>query len=162
MSTYFRVLARNRLGSSSVLAIFLVLSTAWNAAAAVPTATYQKWQSAAPEAVTLEVVKVKTESTKEAGATRTAVVITAKVCSVERSRSRLEKGTLITIVYTNLVDDRPIPGERPVALLRPGKIYSAFLRQADDGRAYLLAASAGSFAAVAETPERPHTGSAIP
>jgi hypothetical protein len=157
MSIFPRIAGRRGICAPLFLAVSLALSAVLDANAAVPNATYEKWQREAPEALTIEVVKVVTESTRDGEATRTAVFTTAKVRSIERSQSGLEEGTLIKIVYTNLVDDVPTPGEGPVPRLAPGKVYRAFLKQGAEQRQYIVAAGAGSFRSTGQARARERT-----
>jgi hypothetical protein len=145
MNRFIGVISHSAVGVSAALGVAILLSIVPQANAAVPTKTYEQWQRAAPEALMIEVVKVKTESFRVRESTKTAIVITANVRSIERSQTQVQEGMPITITYTNTMNDNPVPGERAVPLLAPGKVYLAYLSQREAGRPYVPAAGASSF-----------------
>jgi hypothetical protein len=81
---------------------------------------------------------------------RTRVEAEAIVESVTRSASGLKPGDSIRIEYTTMRAEPPIPGPRPIPVLKRGQPYPAFLLGVSKGL-YAPAAKGASFEPLIET-----------
>jgi hypothetical protein len=101
-------------------------------------------QERAPEFIRVKMTGVKTQKRQKANVTIVRVGAKATVLKVERSKTGLKEGDAIRIVYTIKVRKRPVPGPRPLRLVKKGKEYTAFLKQ-KQGKTYVPAAMGESF-----------------
>lgn len=108
--------------------LLLITVLAAPAYAELPPGSYDTLRIEAQEALILQVESAKTQDR----GTRIAVVLTAKVLTVERSKAGLKKGGTITIRYETIKGQAP-PGPRPLSILKTGEVYPAFLNKAADG-----------------------------
>lgn len=109
--------------------------------AELPPGSYDRLRAVAPEALVIEVVNV---GRKLGDQGRTAVIMQAKVLTVERSKTGLKKGDIISIHYTR-IEQLGVVGPRQVPLLEKGGIYPAFLQKGDKDKVYEPTAYGESF-----------------
>lgn len=109
--------------------------------AELPPGSYDNLRLNAPEALVIEVMNVGRKLSTQNG---TAVIVQAKVLTVERSKTGLKKGDLISIHYTRM-EQSGVVGPRQVPLLEKGGIYPAFLQKGTKGKIYAPAAYGDSF-----------------
>ena len=111
--------------------------------AALSPSYYRGLQDNAPEALRIEVIKVETYLL---AADTKSVSIEARVLSVRRSKSGLERGDELTIIY-NTVFKRPKRwvGPASVPVLEEKGVYKAFLEKYKTGKSYIPAAGGKSF-----------------
>src|SRR6516162_14563 len=88
--------------------------------AELPTEWYVEMQERAPEFIRVKMTGVKTQKRQKANVTIVRVGAKAKVLKVERSKTGLKEGDAIPIVYTIKVRKRPVPGPRPLRLVKKG------------------------------------------
>lgn len=111
---------------------------------------YREWQAKAPEVLQIRVDEVHPVVTSERLLTgddmliRTRVDAEATVEAVKRSASGLRPGDKIHIRYVSTRAEPPMPGPRPIPVLKPGKSYPAFLLGVSKGL-YAPAAKGASF-----------------
>lgn len=111
--------------------------------AELPPYVYEELQKNAPELLVIKVHHVKINSSIS---TDIRVDLVAEVLSVRRSKSGLQKGDRMTIVYRTFIS-RPEGwvGPSPIPVLEKTKIYRAFLKKRKKGNVYLPAAKGKSF-----------------
>jgi hypothetical protein len=132
-----------------LLAAALVATTA-SARAEIDPKYYRQWQERATEALVVRVTAVRTSTSKEKHASggftlvHTRVEAEAQVEKVERTGTGLKQGDTIRIQYVSTQPDRPIPGPRPIPVLKRGESYPAFLLAVSKG-VYAPAAKGASF-----------------
>jgi hypothetical protein len=107
---------------------------------------YKERQQKAPEALVIKVLSVNKRETKDQGLKMINFAVAAEVQKVERSASKLTKGAVIRIYYSQRHDSRPIAGPSEVPALKEGQVCPAYLEA--DGKVYLPAAGGHSFETV--------------
>ncbi len=127
------------------LALLAALALAAPGRAELPQEAYRTMQRDAPEAVTIEVVSVRTVERRAAHGRTVAVTAEARVRAVERTKSQLKAGAVIRISYDHEINEPPLPGPSPVPVIKAGKVYPAFLKKRPDGPGYTPAAGGYSF-----------------
>lgn len=120
--------------------------TAISAEAELPPSAYKERQESAPEALVIKVRSVHKRETKEERWKQTDFTVEAEVQKVERSASKLTKGAVIQIHYTQRHYSQPIAGPSEVPALKEGQVCPAYL--AGDGKVYSPAAGGYSFETV--------------
>ncbi len=98
--------------------------------AALPPSAYKPDQDAAPEALVIAVLSVKSEVNKDRESTRTHVEARARVVEVNRTASGLKVGDEIAIAYTNVElkrDERRVGPGSYIPVLEEGKLVPAYL-----------------------------------
>jgi hypothetical protein len=111
---------------------------------------YREWQDKAPEALTLRIGAVRPAVTSERHRSGDGLVVhtrveaEATVETVERSASGLKPGDAIRIQYTTTRAEPPMPGPRPLPVLKRGETVPAFLLGVSKGL-YAPAAKGASF-----------------
>ena len=111
---------------------------------------YREWQLKATEVLTIVPVSVKPVVTSERHRSgdgmliHTRVEAEALVESVTRTASGLKPGDAIRIEYTTTRAEPPMPGPRPIPVLKRGQHYPAFLLGVSKGL-YAPAAKGASF-----------------
>ena len=131
------------------LALLLVLglAAAQHALAALPPSAYKPDQDAAPEALVIAVLSVKSEVNKDRESTRTHVEARARVVEVKRTASGLKVGDEIAISYTNLElkrDERRVGPGSYIPVLEEGKVVPAYVK-GNQKTGYMPAAQIYSF-----------------
>ena len=128
--------------SPGIVALTLVLVP--YARAELPPGSYDELRIKAQEALIIEVESVTTKEIKEGFA---EVILEARIVAVERSKSRLKKGSKIMIRYESLDTVKvPVhPGPRPIPILKKGEFYPAFLDEKKGTREFEPAAAGESF-----------------
>lgn len=111
---------RNQISSVATLVLVTVFFAA-TAHAELPAAAYDSLRKEANEALIIEVTNVQTNND---GST-TLVRLQANILHVERSRTGLKKGEVVTIEYAHTPGRI---GPRPVPVLEKG-VYPAFLHR---------------------------------
>ncbi len=111
------------------LGILLSLATA---RAELPPEVYEVMQKASSEALTIEVVAVKSEGA--------SITVSAKIVSVERSSSGLKAGDEIRINYEVVQHLEPIVGPSQPIIVKAGGRYLAYLAGTDPTEPFSLAA----------------------
>jgi hypothetical protein len=102
-------------------------------------------QRKAPESLVIKVLRIETTTSESERATETNVVVRAEVRSVERTRTNLKPGDVITIRYRNFEYRRPVPGPGSIPTLRTGETYPSFLEGSERPRGFYPAAGAYTF-----------------
>ena len=116
-----------------------------SALALLPPSAYEAMQAAAPESLTIEVLKVDFEPLEE-NASERAVTATASVIAVERSASGLQPGDFIQITYRIPIKHPAAADRELIPILQAGQETPAFLAQCEDGLFYRPVAGSMSFA----------------
>lgn len=137
-------------GVRTLLPLVVVLVGAGTGLAELPPEAYREMQQQAPEALSIRVRSVSTETSRERAGTRTRVTVRAQVIAVRRSGANLAPGQQIVIAYERFVPTVPVFGPGPVPMLRAGQEYPAFLTLNRETRRYEPAAMSHSFATVRE------------
>ena len=135
-----------RLHLLCLLVVAGVTAAQW-ASAALPPSAYQPDQDAAPEALVVEVLSVKSEVSKHSDRTETSVRAKARVLEVKRTASGLKPGDEIAIAYTNVElkrDEHRVGESTYIPVLEEGKQVPAFVK-GDQKSGYLPAARIYSF-----------------
>ena len=92
------------------------------------------------------IIEVESVTATELKAGWNDVVLKARVIAVERSKSALKRGSVITIRYESRDPTKVrISGPRPVPILKKGVIYPAFLNGNEGMRVFEPAAFGLSF-----------------
>jgi hypothetical protein len=133
--------AKALIGLATLVGAFgLMLS---NVRAELPPGSYDKLRSEAQDAIIIEVESV---TAKELKSGWTEVILKARVLAVERSKSALKRGSMITIRYQSRDPNKvKFVGPRPVPILEKGEIYPAFLNGNEGMRVFEPAAFGLSF-----------------
>ncbi|MGH7006110.1 MAG: hypothetical protein ACREIP_19375, partial [Alphaproteobacteria bacterium] len=94
---------------------------------------YRQMQDRAPEVATVRVLSVKSGTTRDkhhSGSftlVNTRVVAEARVESVQKTSTGLKAGDTIRIEYVTTRPEPPMPGPRPIPVLKDGQTYPVFL-----------------------------------
>lgn len=111
--------------------------------AELPPSAYEQLQAAAPEYLTIEILRVNIEPGAEQG--QQDVEITARLVKVNRSSANLQPGGLLNILYT--LTDRPPgfvgPGQVPIPA--EGDNTVAYLKNGEKPDEFVPAAGAMTF-----------------
>ena len=123
------------------LTIFTVLT--FTLQAELPPYVYESYQKNAPEALTISAEKVETSLIS---LSKKSVTVTAKVLRVQRTKSKVKRGDIITIVY-NSTFWKPSGWVGPSSLpvLKENQTYRAFLRKGEKNNYYYPDARGKSF-----------------
>jgi hypothetical protein len=113
------------------------------AQAEIPPGSYDKLRISAEEALIIKVTKV--DKRLRGNREFTAVSVTAKVVTVQRSKKGLKLGSEISIDYESQKLNSTMPGPRRIIVLGEGKYYPAFLNSSDGQKSYTPAAYGESF-----------------
>jgi hypothetical protein len=127
--------------SSVVLAMIALILAGSTARAELPPGSYDSLRIAAQEALVIETANVTSRTLRDG---RIEVVVTARVMSVERSKTGLARGAMISIRYDTYPQGSAPPGPQQLPVLRKGEFYPAFLN-ADGAKAFSPAAYGESF-----------------
>jgi hypothetical protein len=142
--------ARRSDATALVVALALVLAATSPSLAEIEPKYYQAWQRKASEVLTIVPVSVRPVVRSERHRSgdgmliHTRVEADAIVESVTRSASGLKPGDSIRIEYTSTRAEPPMPGPRPITVLKRGQSYPAFLLGVRKGL-YAPAAKGASF-----------------
>lgn len=148
MTTRYR--SARRAGAFALAASLVLASSPAPARAEIDPKYYRAWQDQAPEALTIRVGAVKPAVTTNRHQGSDSLLITtrveaeATVEAVERSASGLKPGDTIRIQYTTTRAEPPMPGPRPLPVLKRGEVVPAFLLGVSKGL-YAPAAKGASF-----------------
>lgn len=99
------------------------------ARAELPPTAYRAMQRKAPEVVTIRVLAVHQNTTKESWGDRIHVTLTARVLKVTRTKSGLKPRQTITIRYTNDHYTLPMAGPSQTPILKARQTCPAYLSQ---------------------------------
>lgn len=111
--------------------------------AELPPSAYEQMQAAAPEYLTLEILRVNIERGAEQG--QQDVEITARLVKVNRSSANLQPGGLLNILYT-LTDRSPgFVGPGQVTIPAEGDNTVAYLKNGEKPDEFVPAAGAMTF-----------------
>ena len=128
----------------------VIFAAAIPARAEIDPKYYREWQERATEALVVRVTAVKTSVASEKHSSgsfalvHTRVDASATVEKVERTGTGLKPGDAIRIQYVSTRPSEPMPGPRPVPVLKRGEAYPAFLLAVSKGL-YAPAAKGASF-----------------
>jgi|SRR5581483_2204756 len=125
------------------LALICWFVTVPSGRAELPPDVYDKLQREAPELLTIEVLAVKTEAKAFKDTVYVNVTAEARVRKVQRSKSQLQEGAVISIAYVHRQRKVPVDGPSEIPILAKGKVYPAYLEKKRDG--YEPAARGHSF-----------------
>jgi len=131
-------------------ALAMIFAPASTSLAEIEPKYYREWQAKAPEVLTIRVDAVHPVVTSERHRSgdgmliHTRVEAEAAVEKVERSVSGLKPGDTIRIRYVSTRAEPPMPGPRPIPVLKRGESYPAFLLGVSKGL-YAPAAKGASF-----------------
>jgi hypothetical protein len=131
---------------SRLLLILLCGVTINGGRAELPPFAYKERQARAPEALTIKVDSVKTHETTQKEWKQIEFTVKAEVQSVQRSATKLERGAIIEIRYSQRRYSQPIAGPSEVPALHEGEVCPAYL--SSDGKTYSPAAGGYSFETV--------------
>lgn len=109
----------------------------------LPPSEYVKLQEAAPEVVQIEVMSAISEPGQELN--EEIIRLTAVVLKVERSKSGMQKGDFLQIVYTVRSKPDGLLGREEIPVLSEGAKTIAFLRSEEGTPFFIPAAGAMSF-----------------
>ena len=131
-------------------ALMMVFAPASPSRAEIEPKYYREWQLKATEMLTIVPVSVRPSVTSARNRSgdgmlvHTRVEAEAIVESVTRTASGLKPGDAIRIEYTSTRAEPPMPGPRPIPVLKRGQSYPAFLFGVSKG-VYAPAAKGASF-----------------
>jgi len=111
--------------------------------AAIEPKYYRREQDAAPEYLTIKVLRVNKDFNFLARSRQ--IEVTAEVTGVYRSASGLQPGDKIRIRYTHFRPGQGWVGPRPIPILEKKRTYPAFLTKDTQHNGYLPAARGASF-----------------
>jgi hypothetical protein len=114
--------------------------------AELPPWAYKEQQEKAPEALVIKVRSVSQRETTEEKWKQIAFTVSAEVQKVERSATKLTRGTTIEIRYSQRHYSQPMIGPSEVPALKEGQVCPAYL--SGDGKIYSPAAGGYSFETV--------------
>jgi len=124
--------------------LFLTVFTAPLLRAELPPSAYEKMQSAAPEVLRIQVLRVTEQPDSDASTKDVSML--AQVLKVGRSASKLKPGDMITVNYKIVGHPAGWVGPGEVPILEENKESVAYLKAADGGeQEYSPAAGAMSF-----------------
>jgi hypothetical protein len=124
--------------------LFLAVFTTPLLRAELPPSAYEKMQSAAPEVLRIQVLRVTEQPDSDASTKDVSML--AQVLKVGRSASKLKPGDMITVNYKIVSHPAGWVGPGEVPILEENKESVAYLKAVDGGeQEYAPAAGAMSF-----------------
>ena len=87
----------------------------------------RKWLAEAEEKINIRVLEAETEDVSDPPYLRKLVNLRAEVTAIRESRSGLQRGVIICIIYLHRYDT--IPGPSAIPILKVGHRYRAYLNR---------------------------------
>jgi hypothetical protein len=87
----------------------------------------RKWLAEAEEKIDIRIIEVETKDVSDPPYLRKLVNLRAEVTAIRESRSGLQRGAVIFIIYLHRYDT--IPGPSSIPILKEGHSYRAYLNR---------------------------------